>query len=320
MAAPPIISGFTPAALVPYILAAATAWLFWTRVVPHQLRGLQVAFETGEKRYEVHEVTSSIQDARDLLRSRGMQPGVATYIFALVGALLLFFEYVMIRLGLSEGYHTPSLSVALIFIALPALISTGTSLGAQVVKPIGQSRASLQNSSFGRSSKYVLLILIWILLVIGLYFALDDANVSLSRRFSICVFALMSPSILAYGRILGSSWQALRQSSRKIARGEPSPFHNHIPNARQQAVAQIVNLNLIVMPYVALNTLLSLLVLLYDQNLLLHSDRVLELPEYTLQTTFMEEGGILGFGLIELFSFIPVTGIREIGRQPPLKG
>ena len=75
MAAPPIISGFTPAALVPYILAAATAWLFWTRVVPHQLRGLQVAFETGEKRYEVHEVTSSIQDARDLLRSRGMQPG-----------------------------------------------------------------------------------------------------------------------------------------------------------------------------------------------------------------------------------------------------
>ena len=97
MTAPPIISGFTLAALVPYVLAAATAWLFWTRVVPHQLRGLQVAFETGEKRYEVHEVTSSTQDARDLLRSRGMQPGVATYIFALVGALLLFFEYVMIQ-------------------------------------------------------------------------------------------------------------------------------------------------------------------------------------------------------------------------------
>ena len=86
MTAPPIISGFTIAALVPYVLAAATAWLFWTRVVPHQLRGLQVAFETGEKRYEVHEVTSSTQDARDLLRSRGMQPGVATYIFALVGS------------------------------------------------------------------------------------------------------------------------------------------------------------------------------------------------------------------------------------------
>ena len=44
MSAPPIVSGLTPAALIPYILAAATAWLFWTRVVPRQLRGLQVAF------------------------------------------------------------------------------------------------------------------------------------------------------------------------------------------------------------------------------------------------------------------------------------
>ena len=121
---------------------------------------------------------------------------------------------------------------------------------------------------------------------------------------------MFAPSILAYGRILGSSWQALRQSSRKIAGGEPSPFHNHVPSAKQQGIAQIVNLNLIVMPYVALNTLLSLALLLYDPNMLVHSDRVLELPEYRVQTTFMEEGGILGFALIELFSFIPQSGIR----------
>ena len=314
MAAAPIISGLTPAALIPYIMAAATAWLFWTRVVPRQLRGLQVAFETGNKRYEVHQVTSTTQDARDLLTSRGMHSGVATYIFALVGTLLLFFEFVMIQFGLSEGYHAPSLSIALIFIALPAIISSGTSLGAQVIKPIGQDRASMQESSIWRSYTYVMLILLWMSLVFALYLLLDVANVTPSRRFSIAVFALVAPSILAYGRILGSSWQALRQSSRKIASGEPSPFHTQIPNAKQQAIAQIVNFNLIVMPYVALNTLLSLIALLYigdDPNLALtHSDRVLELPEYRLQTTFMEEGGLLGFGLIELFSFIPQSGIR----------
>ena len=310
MSAAPIISGFTPAALVPYVLAAVTAWMFWTRVVPRQLRGLQVAFETGEKRYEVHQVTSSTQDARELLTSRGMHSGVATYIFALVGALLLFFEFIMIRLGLSEGYHTPSLSIALIFIAFPALISSGTSLGAQVIKPIGQDRASLQDSDIWRSYTYVMLMLLWLSLVFSLYLLLDVANVPPSRRFSIAVFALVAPSILAYGRILGSSWQALRQSSRKTARGEPSPFHNHVPNAKQQAISKIVNFNLIVMPYVALNTLLSLLLLLYDPNMLLHSDRVIDLPEYRVQTTFMEEGGILGFGLIEIFSFIPQSGIR----------
>ena len=128
MTAAPIISGLTLAALVPYILAAATAWLFWNRVVPRQLRGLQVAFETGDKRYEVHKVTSSTQDARDLLSSRGMHSGVATYIFALVGALLLFFEFIMIQLGLSDGYHAPSLSIALIFIAFssPPPCGSGT--------------------------------------------------------------------------------------------------------------------------------------------------------------------------------------------------
>ena len=64
------------------------------------------------------------------------------------------------------------------------------------------------------------------------------------------------------------------------------------------------------MPFVAVNTFLSLLVLLYDPTMFTHSDRVLSLPEYRLQSTYMEEGGLLGFGLIELFSHIPQAGIR----------
>ena len=83
-----------------------------------------------------------------------------------------------------------------------------------------------------------------------------------------------------------------------------------LPNARQQFIAQVVHLNLIVMPFVAANTVLSLVLLAYNPDLFLHSDRVLNLPEYRLQSTYMEEGGLLGFGLIELFSHIPQAGIR----------
>ena len=50
MNAPPIVDGFSLAAVVPMLLAASTAWFFWRQVVPRQLRGLQVAFETGELR------------------------------------------------------------------------------------------------------------------------------------------------------------------------------------------------------------------------------------------------------------------------------
>ena len=95
MTAPPIIDGLSPAAIVPLVLAAATALLFWTQLVPRQLRGLQVAFETGELRYEVHQVTRSVEEAKALLRSPGMRFGVTTYLFALVGVLILFFEFLI---------------------------------------------------------------------------------------------------------------------------------------------------------------------------------------------------------------------------------
>ena len=81
MSAPSILDGFSVVAIVPLILAASIALLFWRTVVPRQLRGLQVAFETGPKRYEVHTITSTFGEARDLLQSRGMRFGVATYLF-----------------------------------------------------------------------------------------------------------------------------------------------------------------------------------------------------------------------------------------------
>ena len=48
MSAPPIITEFSVEALVPLFFAISAALLFWNRIVPRQLRGLQVAFETGE--------------------------------------------------------------------------------------------------------------------------------------------------------------------------------------------------------------------------------------------------------------------------------
>lgn len=297
-------------ALIPFFFAATTAYLFWNSVVPRQLRGLQVAFQTGDKRYEVHNVTKSVDDARNLLQSKGMRFGVTTYLFALTGVLILVFEFLMTKYEFSNGYHAPSIIIALLFIAIPAIISSGSSLGAQVVKPLGDGKATLQNSDIWRNYSYVVLTIAWMIFVAIIAVVLSSQNIATPRVFSICAFVAFAPAILAYGRVLGSSWQALKQSSQKIARGQASPFHNHEPNAKQQAIAQIVNINLAVMPFVAINTIISIMALAIDPNMFTHSDRVLGLPEYTEQSSIMEEGGILGFGLIELFSFIPAEGIR----------
>ena len=310
ISAPPIIDGFGLVAIIPFFFAAITAYLFWNSVVPRQLRGLQVAFQTGEKRYEVHNVTRSVEDARNLLQTKGMRFGVTSYLFALTGVLILVFEFLMTKYGFSEGFHAPSIIIALLFISIPAIISSGSSLGAQVIKPVGAGKATLQNSNVWQNYSYVVLTLSWMIFVGILAVILTSINIPSFRIFSICAFVAFSPAILAYGRVLGSSWQALKQSSMKIASGEASPFHNHKPSPKQQAIAQIVNLNLSVMPFIAFNTIVSILALSINPEMFTHSDRVLDLPEYRVQSSIMEEGGILGFALIELFAFIPAEGIR----------
>ena len=310
MTGPVIVEGFASIAVLPLILAAVIALLFWRTVVPRQLRGLQVAFETGPKRYEVHTVTESFGEARDLLRSRGMRFGVATYLFALTGALLLFFEYTIYAQGWSDGFHAPNIALALILIILPAVISSGSSLGAQIIKPIGQGKAKLQESSSARNTAYIALTVFWFIGVAFFYSVLGTWDVAFTHRLSATLLLAFSPSIVAYGRVMGTSWQALRQSSAQIAQGKASPFHNHSPNARQQVIARIVHLNTLAMPVVAINTLLSLIAIVVSPELFTHSDQVIGLEEYREQATIMEEGGILGFFLIELFSNIPDPGLR----------
>ena len=310
MSSPSIIQGFSLDMAAPLLFAFLTAWFFWRNVVPRQLKGLQVAFPTGQKTYEVHKVTSSVDDVRRLLARRGTRLGVTSYLMALMGSLVLLFEFFNFRSGGSAGYHSPSVAFALILIVVPAVVSSGTSLGAQVIKPLGVSRATLQSNSNTRNASYVALTIAWLLLALAIGEVLDGMGTSKTTRYSAVAMVAFSPAVLAYGRILGSSWNALKQSSSQIAKGGASPFHNHLPNARQQFIAQVVHLNLVAMPYVAVNTLISLMVLAYNPDMFVHSDRVLELPEYRVQSTYMEEGGLLGFGLIELFSHIPQSGIR----------
>ena len=296
--------------VVPLVLAALTAWFFWANVVPRQLKGLQVAFQTAPKTYEVHRVTSTVQEVKQLLSQRRTRLGVVSYLMALTGSLVLFFEFINFRAGYSAGYHAPSVAFALILIILPAIVSSGTSLGAQVIRPLGVSRATLQNNTRARNIAYVALTVSWLLLSGAVGYVMHTQGVSTTSTYSLVALLAFSPAVLAYGRILGSSWHALKQSSQQIADGKASPFHNHLPNARQQFIAQVVHLNLVAMPFVAFNTLVSLMLLAYNPDMFTHSDRVLNLPEYRIQSTYMEEGGLLGFGLIELFSHIPQAGIR----------
>ena len=112
-----------------------------------------MAFPTGPRTYEVHKVTATVDDVRKLL-ARLVRLGVVSYLMALSGSLVLLFEFLNVRAGGSEGYHAPSVVLALVLIVIPAVVSSGTSLGAQIIRPHGGSRASLQSNSTLRNASY----------------------------------------------------------------------------------------------------------------------------------------------------------------------
>jgi len=309
--APPLIThDISLWSFIPVILSIILAYGFFRLFVPRSLAGLQVAFPTGPMRYEVHTITKDTNEAKELLRSPSMRFGVIAYTMALTGAIIIVIEFVLLQLRIISAYDSISLLIGFTLIILPAIISAGTSLTAQIIRPQGQLKATLQDSSSGRIAMGIALTIVWFVLTGVVAYLLGIVGVSLSHRLAIIAFVAFLPSVIAYGRILGSNWGTLRASSKMLGKGEPSPFHPDKPTAREQIVAQLVFYNAAVMPYVAINTLISLILIVVDPSLFVHSQQVIDLPEYRPQATIMEEGGIIGFYAIELFSFIGEAGIR----------
>ena len=305
-----LISGFDVMVFVTFFLSVGLAYLFQEYVIPRGLSGLQVAFPTGAKRYEVHTVTNSKYEARELLKAPGMRYGLTVYIMAFTGAILLGMEWLFYQTGLNEGIHMLSLALALILIIFPAMISTGVSMSTQLITPAGIKRATLQGASTFRSGVGITITILWFTSLFLLWFIMGVAGVDFDRRLAITGCLAFAPGFVAYGRVLGSSWTALVESNRQLSRGEPSAFYPYKPKARKQFVAMLVWINTAAMPLIAFNTLVSVILLAINPDMFVHSDAVNNLPEYRPQTTIMEEGGIVGFYAIELFSNISEPGIR----------
>ena len=69
----------------------------------------------------------------------------------------------------------------------------------------------------------------WLLLALGVGVVLMVRDVSATTLYSTVALVAFSPAILAYGRVLGSSWHALKQSSEQIAKGRSSPSTTTCP-------------------------------------------------------------------------------------------
>ena len=101
--------------LYPLLSALFIAGLLWKFFVPRQLSALQVAFEIDDNLYEVHRLTRTVDDARDILQQGRVAFGVGLYMMGMLGVLLLIAEL----LFQPQIYFEPNLWIIGLFVLHP---------------------------------------------------------------------------------------------------------------------------------------------------------------------------------------------------------
>ena len=293
-----LVSTVTIDDFVPIIASLAIVILLWRFVIPHGLRGLRVAFQREENVYEIHILTKNTADARELLQDSRVRFGIQSYLWSLTGVAILLMEFLISYSQGSRELNQWVLFVAITLISIPAVISILSSLDAQLKVKLRNRRADLELKGISkRIIKMSLLGVIWIGLIIVFRLTMRDFVITenSSRLNSATIFFAFLPAIIAYGRVLGSSWNLLVKNKMLHARGKPTDINPEKPSRRGRVLSTIVLITAITMPITALNTLLSLFATFLIPEKFKHSDSVFRFGDIVEQGTIMEEGGLLGF-------------------------
>ena len=114
--------------LIPVIVAAMGTVVLWQWILPLSLGNLQVAFEVDDDLYEVHRLTRTKQQTRELLNLRGVSFGVLSYLMAMGGIMLIVAE-LMIGPG---TFYKPIVFVTVAFVSVPIIVSPIVTMYAQI--------------------------------------------------------------------------------------------------------------------------------------------------------------------------------------------
>ena len=245
-------STLTPDMLIPFGLSFVVALVLWKWMIPRQLSGLQVGFEIDDGLYEVHSLTRDKYDVKDLLGLPKVGFGIALYMMAMTGVLLLIAELVFD----ADKYFLPNLMMMSMLVLIPILISPWESLNGQLIgkkMSIGKSKVV---SSFARR----------ILTLLGLVFAAFASYQFLKPQLTesqqplvlaIAGLVFMGPTILAYGRIMGASWNMLMIGKFRSFLGRPNPIDATKLTFVGRLFSLILVLFLVTMPVTAVNGIVT---------------------------------------------------------------
>ncbi len=238
--------------LIPFCLAFFVALVLWKYMIPSQLSGLQVGFEIDDGLYEVHRLTRNKDDVKDLLRLPTVGFGVALYMMAMTGVLLLIAELIFD----ADSYFLPNLMLMGLLVFVPVIISPWESLNGQL---IGKKTTIGKSNKLTTFSRRILTFVLLVACAVATYQFLlpqvEEEQQPLVLAISGLVF--MGPTILAYGRIMGASWNMLMIGKFRSFIGKPNPIDAEKLGFVGRIFSFILVLFLITMPVTAVNGIVT---------------------------------------------------------------
>lgn len=271
--------------LYPLFLALLIAAMLWKFFVPRQLSALQVAFEIDDNLYEVHRLTRTVDDARDILQQGRVAFGVGLYMMGMLGVLLLISEL----LFQPDVYFEPNLWIIGLFVLLPILISPWETMNAQLA---GKGDTRIGTTTIGTGIRRVMTLSILVsATIITLIYGINQNDGRITPVWlAITMLVFMAPTILAYGRIMGASWNMLLLNKWRTANGRRNPIDPDKPSFVNRLFSLLLVLFLITMPVTALNGIVTVFHVLYNSP-----DNAKEILNY---------GGIIGHSIYERIDLI----------------
>ena len=283
------VSDFRLEYFYPVLVAFAIAIPVWRWFIPNQLANLQVAFEIDDDLYEVHRITRDVDDARALLQEGGTAYGIGLYVMGMTGVLLLITEL----LFNPEVYYLPDLFLIAVLVIIPVFISPWETLNAQLV---GTRKGSSQSKIYVKLVRRMttLLILLGMTFAVVLYGNSQSSGPAFIQPIWVAAALLtfMAPTIFAYGRIMGASWNMILINKWRTANGRPNPIDPDKPKFVNRLFSLLLVVFLITMPITALNGIITVYHILFN-----------DVPEEKA-FLILNYGGVLGYMVFERVDII----------------
>ena len=274
---------------LPALIAFAVAIPVWRWFIPNQLANLQVAFEIDDDLYEVHRITKNVGDARELLQEGGTAYGIGLYVMGMTGVLLLIAELLLNP----DTYYLPNLFLIGVLVVIPVIISPWETLNVQLI-------GTRKGSSKGKIYVKIVRRMTTLFILLGVTFAvvLYGSSQSPSSIFiepiwvAAALLTFMAPTIFAYGRIMGASWNMILINKWRTANGRPNPIDPDKPRFVNRLFSLLLVVFLITMPITALNGVITVYHILFND------------PDPDKAFLILNYGGVLGYMVFERVDLI----------------